>query len=160
MGFVTIKEQEAKHIHQKYYDDHFEVILMDRSGPWDFPPYSWAYGVSDMGSWSGLISTNGKKIIITRSSFFDLSKVKKVYEFSKSDIIEYDAGIFKIKMTLRNKINGLTKGSPLKTLCLLPGCCFIFPPIFALFMASNRLEIRPKDEFDNLEKFKRMLAGN
>lgn len=161
MGMVSIKEHEAKYVHQKFYDDHFEVILMDRAGPWDFPPFSWAYGASDIGSWSGLMSTNGKKVVITRSSFFELSKIKKTYEFSKEDIKELKSGIFKTKITLNKKISGLTKGSPLRTFCmLLGGALFFIPTIIIHFMVpARKIEIRPKDEFKNLEKFEKLLAS-
>jgi len=61
--FVTITREEARFAHQNYYDGEFEVVLMTRCGPFDFFPFSLFHGASDIGSWHGLISTDGKVFI-------------------------------------------------------------------------------------------------
>ncbi len=114
MGFVTITKDQARHAHASHYTKPFEVIRMTRSGPWDFPPYSWVYGISDFGSWEGLISTDGEKVVVTRSSFLDLSSTKATYEFKVSDIEDLKFGIFKTTIKLKHKIPGL------RMVCITP----------------------------------------
>ena len=77
MGFVTITKDQARHAHASHYTKPFEVVVMQRSGQWDFPPFSWVYGISDFGSWSGLISTDGEKIVVTRSTYTDMAQTKE-----------------------------------------------------------------------------------
>ena len=109
MGFISIKKDEAIYAHQDFYKGSFEVVQIKRSGVFDFPPFSFVYGISDIGSWDGLISTNGKKIVVTKSAYTDLSRVVGKFEFNISDIIKTNIGVFKTTLTLRNNINGLTK---------------------------------------------------
>lgn len=132
MGFISIKKDEAIYAHQDFYKGSFEVVQIKRSGVFDFPPFSFVYGISDIGSWDGLISTNGKKIVVTKSAYTDLSRVVGKFEFNISDIIKTNIGVFKTTLTLRNNINGLTKG-------------------------SNVFQFRSKNTFSNLEKFNSLL---
>lgn len=158
MGIVTIKEEEAKFAHQNYYSGPFEVIKMKRSGPLDFPPFSFFYGASDFGSWDGLMSTDGKKIVVTQCTYLDLAKVKNVYEFSVSDIDRFEQGVTKSKLTLKEKIKGLTKGSALRSLMIFPGfVLYLIPAIIAWRMPEKIFEFRPEDEFKNLTKFYALL---
>ena len=156
MGFVSITKDEAKFAHQHYYDGDFEVVLMNRSGPADFPPFSFVYGASDIGSWEGLISTDGKKVVVTKSSWKDVSKVKDVFEFSMSDVVKVKNGMTKLEITLDEPINGLTKDSGFVRFL------FIFMLITAplvLLRSSKKVRFRLKNEFKNLENFKKMIGA-
>jgi len=158
MGFISIKKDEAKYAHQDFYKGSFEVIPMKRSGFYDFPPYSFFYGISDFGSWDGLISTNGKKIVVTKSAYTDLSKVKQKFEFDVSEIEQSKFGAFKTTLTLKNKFKGLTKGSALRSVLIFPGFLFYFiPAIVGYFLPSKIFQFRPDNQFGNVEKFNALL---
>lgn len=154
MGFASITEEQARYAHHSHYTKPFEVVLMDRSGQWDLPPFSWVYGISDFGSWSGLISTDGEKIVVTQSTYMDLSTVKNTFEFKKEDIESLDFGAFKTTFNLKNKIKGLTKGGTLKALLPLT----IYGILALPFLPSKIFQARLKDEFKNIEKFKKLLG--
>jgi hypothetical protein len=157
MGFISIKKDEAKYAHQDFYKGSFEVIPMKRSGFYDFPPFSFVYGISDIGSWDGLISTNGKKVVVTKSAYTDLSKVVKKFEFDVSEIENKKIGVFKTTLTLKNKISGLTKGSILKSILIFPGIFFFIPAFFVFFLPSKIFQFRLNNDFGNIEKFKALL---
>lgn len=155
---LFIKKEEAVYAHQNFYTDSFEVIPMSRSGFYDFPPFSLVYGISDLGSWDGLISTNGKKIVVTKSAYTDLSKVKQKFEFEISDVEHLKIGVFKTTLTLKNKIKGLTKGSALRSVLIFPGIVVWFiPAIIGYFLPSKIFQFRPDNEFGNIEKFNALL---
>lgn len=80
MGFASITEEQARYAHHAHYTKPFEVVLMDRSGQWDHAPWSFIYGISDIGCWRGLISTDGEKVVVTRSSVLELTNVTKTFE--------------------------------------------------------------------------------
>jgi len=59
MAFASITEAEARFAHQDHYAGPFEITHVKRSGLWDFPPFSFVYGISDIGGWDSLVSTEG-----------------------------------------------------------------------------------------------------
>jgi hypothetical protein len=158
---LFIKEDEAKFIHQKYYSGDFEIIQIKRSGWYDFPPLSFAYGLSDLGSWDGLMSTDGKKVVVTKSAYINLADVKEVFEFNKSDIANVDVGTFKTTLTLKNKVKKLTKGSVLTVLLVSFGyLLYIIPGLILSRVLPNKLfQYRPSKEFKNNEKFNSLLSS-
>ena len=159
MGLLSITHDEAKYTHQNFYTGNFEVIRMKRSGKWDFPPLSFVYGLSDFGSWDGLISTDGNKIVITKSAYANLAKVTDTYEFSIENLKAVKTGLFKTRLTLGEKIKGLSKGSALSSLLIFPGVTFfIFPAFVGMFMSQKIFEFRPEDEFKNLKQFNSLLT--
>ena len=99
---------EAKNLHQDYYTSDFIVTGFTRSGVWDFPPWSFVYGLSDLGSWDGNISTDGENFVVTRSGYVSADKVKNVYKFSRDDIKNVKTGVFKTTFIMNKKIPGLT----------------------------------------------------
>jgi hypothetical protein len=154
---ISITKEEAENLHSKYYERSFEIVRMKRSGPMDFFPFSLFYGASDFGSWDGLMSTDGNKFVVTRSSYLNIAEVKNTYQFNRSDIKSAKDGLFKVRFVLAEKIDGLTKGSAMRTLLIFPGVVFyLIPPIFAWKMPQKILEIRTEDEFGSLSRFKHL----
>lgn len=109
MGRFTTTIDAAKNLHQDNYESDFEIAVCKRSGFMDFFPFSMVYGVSDIGSWDCLVSSDGNKIVVTKSSYFNLEKVTKQFEINKSDIVKAKTGIFKNKIKLNKKIKGTGK---------------------------------------------------
>jgi len=97
-----------------------------------------------------LLSTDGEKVIVTRSAYSDLAETKNVYEFPISEIEKVDFGSFKSTFNLKSKIKGLTKGGLIKALLPLT----IYGIIAFPFMPSKIFQARLKDEFGNIDKFK------
>ena len=106
---LTISLDEAKNLHQEYYKTDFVITLMKRSGAWDVPPWSFVYGISDLGSWDGNISTDGTNFVVTKSGYISADKVKDVYKFSRDDIKNVKTGVFKTTFRMKKHIPGLTK---------------------------------------------------
>lgn len=154
MGFVSISHDQAKFAHAEHYSKPFEVVAMKRSGQWDFPPFSWVYGISDFGSWDGLISTDGEKIIVTRSKWKDKAEVSDTFTFNLSEVNSLNIGTFKTTFKLNKKIKGLTKGGMLKA--LLP--ITIYGIVAFPFMPSKILQIRTEDTFGNVNVFNKLIS--
>ena len=109
MGRFTTTIDAAKNLHQEYYDNDFEIAVCKRSGMFDFFPFSWVYGLSDFGSWDCIVSCDGNKLVVTKSSYLNIEKVTKQFEITKSDIKKAKIGIFKSKISLNKKIKGTGK---------------------------------------------------
>ena len=154
MGFASITEEQARHAHHLHYTKPFEVVVMARSGQWDFPPFSWVYGISDFGSWSGLISTDGEKIVVTRSTILDMAQTKETFITSISDLEKTDFGVFKATFKFKSKIKGLTKGGLIKALIPLT----IYGIVAYPFLPSKIFQARLKDEFGNIKEFKKLIT--
>ena len=164
MSMISITYEEAKFAHQKFYNDEFEVIVIQRRGWWDFPPFSFAYGASDIGSWRGLISTDGEKIVVTRSNYTNLGEIKSVFEFQREDIENIETGIFKTTITLKDEVKSLTKPTVLMVLLICIGFLLYIVPGIVLwrkftgkFFVYREIPSYGRD-FDNSEKFTKMLA--
>jgi hypothetical protein len=140
--------------HQNFYEGDFEVVLMQRSGFYDFFPYSLFYGISDIGSWGGLISTDGKKMVVTKSKYTDLAKVKKTFEVEVTDISEVKFNSLKAYFTFNKKIPGLTMPAlpMLIKLCTLGFSIFLYP-----LLSKKSLQVRIDDQFKNVEAFSDLL---
>ena len=130
------------------------MVLMARSGFYDFFPYSMVYGVSDIGSWGGLISTDGKKIVVTKSKYTDLAKIKKSFEFEVSDIDDVEFNLLKAHFKLNKEISGLTMPNihAFIKLCTLGMCIFLYP-----FLSKKVLQIRIDNQFKNKDAFQDLL---
>jgi len=99
--------ESAKHLHQSNYTDgDFEIAVCKKSGPFDVPPLSWFYGVSDLGSWDCIVSTDGEKVVVTKSAYLDIEEIKMKFEFNKSDITKCSIGTFKNRISFNKKIDG------------------------------------------------------
>ena len=149
---LSINLDEAKNLHQDYYTSDFIVTGFTRSGVWDFPPWSFVYGLSDLGSWDGNISTDGENFVVTRSGYVSADKVKNVYKFSRDDIKNVKTGVFKTTFIMNKKIPGLTGKSWIGT--MLTYC----PPwIFGLLFKSKYFRMRSDNEYDTEKQFNELL---
>ena len=83
MSFISLKEDEAKASHAVFYNESFEVMPVERCNFWDVFPISLllslAEGLPGTGNWGGIISTDGKKVVITQSAWSNLAKHKKTF---------------------------------------------------------------------------------
>ena len=159
MGFISINHDEAKSAHQSFYDGDFEVMPMERCNYWDFFPASLIFAIVDMpftSNWEGLVSTDGHKVIITRSKWSDLAKPKKTFEFKLDDLNFIKFGPVKITMKFDNKIKGLTMlgVNPLIKLASIVTVVGIFIP---LFIGGKVLQIKVDDQYQNKERLKSLL---
>lgn len=160
MGFATISEAEARYAHQDHYTGAFEVARVQRSGPWDFPPFSLFFGLGDFGGWHGIASTDGTKIVVTRSAHLDLATAVQVYEIGAADVDRIEVGIFKTSILLKQRVAGLTKGTAVRSLLIIPGVLLgIVPAIIALFMPEQLLQQRILDDFGKKGAFTSALKG-
>ena len=148
---LTISLDEAKNLHQEYYKTDFVITLMKRSGAWDVPPWSFVYGISDLGSWDGNISTDGTNFVVTKSGYVSADKVKNVYKFSRDDIESIKTGILKTTFIMNKKIPGLTGRGWLGTVLT-----FCTVGILGLLFKSKYLRIRTDNEYKTEEDFKKV----
>tara|TARA_B100000586_G_C19757381_1_gene280489 strand:- start:53 stop:526 length:474 start_codon:yes stop_codon:yes gene_type:complete len=152
MALASITKEEAMFLHQDHYSGPFEIVHFTRAGFWDFFPYSMVHGASDLGSWSGLMSTDGKKVVVSRSSYLNVSKLKKTFEFSVNEIEKVNFGM-RISFHLNCKISGLTMlYLPYKFKILL------FPQILGV-LGGKFLQIKVQDNFGNDDSFPKLLGN-
>ena len=160
MGFTKINHDEAKSSHQSFYDGNFEVMPMQRCGYWDFFPANIIMAIVDMpfmGDWSGLVSSDGLKVVITRSKWVDIAKHKKTFEFKVDDLNRIKFGPIKVTMKFGKRIKGLTilGVNPLiKLVTIFPFVVGIFIP---WFIKGKTLQIRLNDQFKNKDQFRKLL---
>ena len=152
MAKLIINHQDAQKMHQDFYTDDFEVIEVKRSGSFDVPPWSFFYGASDLNSWEGLLSTNGKKLVFSKGGMLAAGKITKKWEVDLSELTYIDRGTFKSRFNFTKKINGLTTRSFFEGLLLL--CCGVLP--FFLYK-STKLRLRLTNSFGNNDKFFALL---
>jgi len=158
---LEISSEEIKKIHSDFYENDAELLVavMKRSGPFDFFPFSLFFGLSDIGSWDCLLSTDGEKVFITQSAHFDISKVKNKWCFNLDEIDNCAFGITKIRLKLKSKFKGLTMWKP----SIVPG---VFPLMFPcmvgfllLFLLSGTsLNLRLTDHFGDYDQLKNKLS--
>lgn len=152
MAKFFIDHGDAIKMHEGFYDGEFEVVPINRSGAYDRFPWSWFYGVSDIGSWGGLISTDGNKVVVTKAGAFKDGKITDKWEFSVSQIKSISHGSFKTRFNFDEKIKGLTTKSFFEGIFLI---IFILP--FFLYN-SKKVNLRIKNEFKNKDEFVRKLG--
>ena len=148
---LSINLDEAKNLHQDYYNSDFIVTSFTRSGQFDFPPYSFVYGISDAGSWEGNISTDGENFVVTRSGYISADKVKNVYKFSRDDIKNVKTGIFKTTFRMKKHIPGLTKRG------VIGGILLLF--LVGLFFPRRIFQIRVSNEYKTEKDFEEILKN-
>jgi hypothetical protein len=158
---LEISSEEIKKIHSDFYENDAELLVaaMKRSGPLDFFPFSLAYGLSDIGSWDCLLSTDGEKVFITKSSYLNISKVTNKWCFKLDEIQSCTFGITKIRINLKSKFKGLTMWKP----SFVPGIIPLMIPCLIgfvlLFLKSGTtLNLRLTDHFGDYEQLKNKLS--
>ena len=148
-----IKHPDAIEMHRDFYEKDFEVVEMDVIG---FAGHALlqtlSEGGSNFGGFSGLVSTDGDKVVFTKGGYFKEGKITKSWELSKTDIVDIKPGTFKTQINFKDKHKGLTTASLLEIFMLFMGILWL------LFYKSKRVVIRPENSFDNLEKFNALLA--
>jgi len=104
-----------------------------------------------------LISTDGIKVVITKSKWSDLAKANKVFEIDRSELKDVKFGAFKASFKFENKISGLTmpKVPYLIKLFTLGMFVCVYP-----ILRKKFLQLRLEDKFKNQEKFEALMQGN
>lgn len=158
----SLKHQDAIDSHQPFYDGDFEVLPMKRRNYFDIFPLNILIAYVDLpfsGEWDGIISTNGKKIVLTESKWSNVAKHKKVYEYSLDELDSITSNMYGLTMTLKNHVKGLTKS---KGNYFLKYFIFLFSLGIAFLLQSflfkgNIAEIQLENDFENEDKFKSLL---
>jgi hypothetical protein len=159
---LTLKHQDAIDSHKPFYDGDFEVLPMTRRNYFDIFPLNIVIAYADppgSGEWDGIISTNGKKIVLTESKWANIAKHKKVYEYNLDEIDSITPNMYGLTMTLKNHVKGLTKSKG-NYFLKYPLFLFSFGLAFMLqsFLFKGKIaEIHLKNDFKNEDKFKSLL---
>ena len=163
MGFINLKEDEAKASHGIFYNETFEVMPVERCNFWDIFPINLILALADglpgTGNWGGIISTDGKKVVITQSKWSNLAKHKKIFEFNIEDIVSIEHKGNKVNLMLNKTIKGLTMAKvnyfiKLPLFIFTIGIAGLFTPLFR----GKFLVLDLDDQFKNLEAFKVHLS--
>lgn len=150
MAKFMINHDDAKNMTSSYFNGSYEVVRANVCGFLDGPIWTLAGGGS-FGSWEGLISTDGNKLIFMKTGYFE-GKIKKTWELSKSDISKIQIGAFRTKVLCTNKQKGLTTAGIVELLVR-------FMLIVGIFTyRSKRVDIKIKNEFKNEKNFKELLS--
>jgi len=155
---LTLKHQDAIDSHQPFYDGNFEVLPMRRRGFFDIFPLNLLFAYADMapGEWDGIISTNGKKIVITQSKWRDQAKHKKVYEFDLDEIESIKSSYIGLTLILKNHVKGLTM-SKVNYFLKYPLVILTLGGFLHFLLKGKLSEIHLKNDFENEDKFKSLL---
>ena len=149
----NIKHPDAIKMHQDFYEKDFEVVQMDVIG---FAGHSliqiFGDGGSNFGGFSGLVSTDGDKVVFTKGGLFKDGKITKSWEISKTDIVSIKHGPFKTKIEFKDQHKGLS--SPYKWELFARTIYF---GIGLLTLRRKRVIVGTSNSFDNLEKFSALL---
>ncbi len=158
-----VKHEHAIESHKSFYDnDDFEVLLMKRRQYFDVFPLNLLIAYADppfTTEWDGIISTDGKKIVITQSKWRRADQHKKVFEFSLDDIESMTFNYTDLNLTLKNHVKGLTMS---KGNFLLKYLLFYVTLTFAMFFQTYLFKgkiakIFLENDFDNRDKFVSLL---
>ena len=141
---LIASRDQALALHGQFHTDDFDVIKIKKSASFDIPPWSLFYGASDIGSWDGLLSIDGKKIVITKGGYFKEGKITASWVLERDDIEFIKIGAFKTKIVLRRAVKGLTTPSVFESALLV--LCGVIP----YFLYDKRkVRIRFSNEFKN-----------
>jgi len=152
MAKLIINHEKAIEMHQDFYDKDFEVIKITVCGFMDNALFALAGG-GNFGGWEGLASTDGEKITFSKGGFFAQGKITQSWELSKNDTLKISQGPFRTKIDFKDKQKGLTNAGLIEL--------FIRAMLFGvglLLLRNKRLGFRVRDEFDNLEKYQKLLS--
>ena len=164
MGFLTTTHEQSIKSHQSFYDGDFEVVKFTRKDYFEIFPLNLLISYASPpggGNWEGLISTDGKKIVITKSTYFDGASNKKFFEHSLNEIesIAHKWNKHDIKFLFKNNVKGLTmaEGNYFLKYLIFLGTFSVAYMLQGFIFKGKILEIDPDDGFGNLEKFKSLL---
>lgn len=158
MGIVSIKEEEAVNLHKEHYESaDFKVAPIQRKGPFDFFPFSIVYGLSDIGCWNGTISTDGKKVVVTKGKFTDMAKVKKKWILDlKTDVKSVKNDLLSSKIILSEPVNGLSMVRMNAIFKFILTLYMVGIPIL-LLMSGKLIKLQIDDDFGNAKAVKDLL---
>jgi len=159
---LTLKHEDAIDSHKSFYSEHFEVLPMKRRNYFDIFPLNVLIAYIELpgsGEWDGIISTNGKKIVITESKWANPAKHKKVFEFNLDEIDSIIPSFYGITMTLKSHVKGLTKSKGNYFLKYFIFICSIgIAFILQSFLFKGKIaDIHLQNDFKNEDKFKALL---
>ena len=152
MAKLIINHEKAIEMHQDFYDKDFEVVKITKVGFLKNFIADLAGG-GNFGGWEGLVSTNGEKITFSKGGFLAQGKITQSWELSKSDIVNIKQGIFTTKIDFKVKQKGLTTIGLLELVVRT-----VFLGVGLLLIRNKRVTFSTRDEFDNLEKFQKLLS--
>ena len=102
-----VKHEHAIESHKPFYNnDDFEVVLMTRRQYFDVFPLNLILAYADAPfttEWDGIISTDGKKIVITESKWRRADQHKKVFEYNLDEIDSMTFNWTDLNFTLKNQ---------------------------------------------------------
>lgn len=158
----SLKHEDAIASHKSFYEGDFEVLEMERRSYFDIFPLNLVTSYVDLpggNEWDGIISTDGKKIVMTESKWRDKSAHKKVYEFSLDDIEFMDASYLRLNILFNKPYKGLTmkKSGYLVKLLLMVCSLFIVVVLQSFIFKGNYASVYLDDNFGNADKFKSLL---
>jgi hypothetical protein len=149
----NIKHPDAIEMHRDFYEKDFEVIQMEVIG---FMGHSLIQmlgeGGSNFGGFSGLLSTDGDKVVFTKGGLFKDGKITKKWEISKTDIVSIKHGPFKTKIEFKDKHKGLSSPNAWELTARI-----MMVGIGLITLRRKRVIIGTSNSFDNLEKFSALL---
>lgn len=159
---ILLKHEDAIASHKVFYEGDFAVTEMERRSYFDIFPLNLVTAYVDLpggNEWDGLISTDGKKIVMTEGKWRDKSAHKKVYQFSLDDIESIEANYNILNMLLKKPSKGLTmkKSGYLVKLLLMVGSFFLLVPLQSFIFKGNFASVYLQDRFDAEDKFKSLL---
>ena len=148
-----VKHPDAIEMHRDFYEKDFEVVEMDVIG---FAGHAllqtFSEGGSNFGGFSGLVSTDGDKVVFTKGGLFKDGKITKSWEISKTDIVSIKHGPFKTKIEFKDKHKGLSSPNAYELFARIA-----MVGIGLLTLRSKRVTFGTSNAFDNLEKFNALL---
>ena len=159
----VVKHEHAIESHKPFYNnDDFEVVLMTRRQYFDVFPLNLILAYADAPfttEWDGIISTDGKKIVITESKWRRADQHKKVFEYNLDEIDSMTFNWADLNFTLKNHVKGLTmsKGNPFLKYLIFYGT-LSFAMFFQTYLfKGNIAKIYLEDGFKNRDKFVSLL---
>ena len=160
---LNLTHKDAIESHQQFYEGDFEVMPMKRRGYFDIFPLNLLIAYADFSvggaEWDGIISTDGKKIVVTKSGWANEAKHRKVFECSPDEINSVTARGSAVEILFHNNVEGLTMARGnyfLKYIIFI--CTLALAFIFARFLFKGKLlKAQLKNEFKNREKFVALL---
>ena len=153
---LILSKDEAFELHKHFYEKDYVVAGFERSGQFDYLPMSLAYGISDIGCWPGLISTDGEKIVITKEGIFNADKMTGIFTFYKEDIQEFKSGFSSCHFILKKDVKGLTRKKWIWAYLMI-FTAFILTPLY-LIIPGKFLKFRISESYKTRETFLEKLS--
>ena len=158
-----LKHEHAIESHKSFYNnDDFEVVLMQRRNYFDIFPLNviLAYANAPFTTeWDGIISTDGKKIVITEGKWRRADQHKKVFEYNLDEIDSMTFNYNELYLNLKNHAKGLTmsKGNYFLKYLIFFGT-FSFAMFFQTYLFKGKFaKIYLENGFNNRDKFASLL---